>query len=53
MADVPPDAYSKRTTKAPMLQIGHKITEPLWQNTSSSIGFGVSDNCAYIQKLVY
>ena len=45
--------HSKRATKEPMLQIGHKITEPLWLDTSSSIGVCVSDNCAYIQKLVY
>ena len=44
--------HSKRTIKEPMLQIGHKITEPLWENTSLSIGLCVSDNCAYMQKLV-
>ena len=45
--------YSKQATNDSMLEIGHKITEPLWQDTSRSIGFCVSDNCAYMQKLVY
>ena len=42
--------HSKRAIKKSMLQIGHKITEPLWQDTSSSIGFCVSNNCAYMQR---
>ena len=42
-----------RTIKESVLQIGHKITEPLWENTSLSIGFCVSGNCACMQKLVY
>jgi hypothetical protein len=45
--------YSKQTIKDSMLQIGHKITEPLWEDTSRSIGFAVSDNCAYMKRLVY
>ena len=45
--------HSKRTTKESMLQIGHKIAEPLWENTSLSIGFCVSGNFAYMQKPVY
>jgi len=42
--------YSRRAIKEPMLQIGHKTTEPLWQDTSSSIGFCVSDNCDYFPR---
>ena len=45
--------HSKQAIKDSMLQIGHNTTEPLWQDTSRSIGFCVSDNYAYIQKLVY
>ena len=36
-----------------MLQIGHNITEPLWEDTSLSIGFCVSDNCGYMKKLTF
>lgn len=45
--------YSKQTIKDSMLQIGHNITEPLWEDTSLSIGFCVSDNCAYMKKLTF
>lgn len=45
--------YNKQTIKESMVQIGRKIPERMFEGTSSSIGFCVSDNCAYMKKLTF
>ena len=45
--------YSKETIRESMLQVGRRIMELGWNGTSSSLGFCVSDNYAYTNKLTY
>ena len=45
--------YSKESIRASMLQVGSQIMQQRWEGTSRSIGFCVSDNCAYMNKLTY
>ena len=46
--------YSKETIRESMLQVGRRIMQlRSWEGTSCSMGFCVSDNCAYTSKLTY
>ena len=45
--------YSKESIKESMLQTGRQMMQRRWNGTSRSIGFCVSDNCAYMNKLTY
>ena len=45
--------YSKETIRESMLQVGRRIMQLRWEGTSCDIGFCVSDNCAYMNKLTY
>ena len=45
--------YSKESIRESMLQIGRRIMQLRREGTSCSLGFCVSDNCAYMNKLTY
>ena len=45
--------YSKEIIRDSMMQVGRRIMELGWNATSSSLGFDVFDNCAYMNKLTY
>ena len=45
--------YSKESIKESMLQTGRQMMQRRWNGTSRSIGYCVSDNCAYMNKLTY
>ena len=45
--------YSKETIRESALQVGRRIMQLRWEGTSCDIGFCVSDNCAYMNKLTY
>ena len=45
--------YSKDSIRDSMLQIGRQMMQRRWDGTSRSIGFCVSDNCAYMNKLTF
>ena len=45
--------YSKESIRDSMLQVGRRIMQLRWKGTTCSLGFCVSDNCAYMNKLTY
>ena len=45
--------YNKEAIRDSMLQVGRRIMQLGWNGTSCSLGFCVSDNCAYTNKLTY
>ena len=45
--------YCKESIRESMLQVGRRIMQLGWIGASCSLGFCVSDNCAYLKKLTY
>ena len=45
--------YCKESIRESMLQVGRRIMQLGWIGASLSLGFCVSDNCAYLKKLTY